>query len=418
MRVLLFGTTTDRQVVAKPNSEGAFDLLFHSKGADHSGCVTEFTIDKQLWQLSLTHEGAVYYCAIPTGLTVEAKKLKPAIMIRDAPEANRMKIGMFADEDADAGAESDYNMLTLDGKMSLVDHPKFDKCGIGVAEYASAFYCSDTGNQQQVVPPAHPPDIGGVAQAAFNGAKKKADWLGLVAGASGLSDTERQMFMQPQFEADINRTAIVFQPEAQAQAHTASQLLLRVPPLAVDEAALGLYAKALAVDADQLGMTGDVEYTTAVLGKSAPTARSLRVYGENAHAGLQLVASALALSRPSSVVLDVHALRYDKEQIEYLLQACKDKQLTLVLPRAKEHNALAERMAEIDGSVEVCRTKMQQACASRSRNKIEFCAVSHARGELPFGQCGEAWERLLSPVFCTSMLHHQTWMPVAVSARS
>lgn len=418
MKVLMFGTTTDRQIVAKPNKNDGFDMVFQTRDEEHTGCITEFTIDRTRWHLSLTKDDSVYYCAIPPGTTIEQKKLKPAVMIRDADEAARMRIGMFTDDDDKPGSESDYNLLSADGTLALVDHPKFNKCGIGIASYASAFYCSDVENQDKVVAPPPPPNIGEVAQKVYVGVKNKTEWLSQTADAAGLTDHEREMFMKPTFEADVNRAAIVFLPETQAQVHTASQLLLRVPDTAVNPEHVQKYAGALGVDPEQLGMTGDSGYSTAVLGRASATGRSLCIYGEDTNCARLLIATALTLSRPPSVVMDLVALGFSVHDMQAIMKACPDKEFTVVVPRSKEHNKIAEEIGDLDGSVEVCRTKMQQACLSRCKNQIEFCAVSNARADPAFGKCPDAWQRLLSPIFCTAMLHHQTWMPVNVQSQA
>ena len=385
---LVFSTTT-----LTPKTEGVY---------------SEFFIDKDTMNLGVEIDGKKFYTGIEKGFKPEPKKLKPAKAFAEIEPEDRFVMGTFQEDDTD---ENDYLISLESEKAALVDHPKYAKCGVGGIDYASAWYVSETDNQDAVEAPVEPPDISKVASSVLRLAKKKEECMNRLADFHGLTDYERQCFMNANFRSNVEATALVLHPSTQSQIETASQLLLRTPTHSSD---IAEYSSILGCAPGHIGMTHDDSSSSAILGKAGERALSLCVFGNNPKGFMPLIISGLEHCKHAAVLVDAVGLGLSVEDLTHLAGESA-KQFTVVVGRSKDMNDFAERAQDCGSNVEVIRSDVMSACQTRFRNSLPFCMVysgtkTAERGL--FDGCDKSVANLLKPIFCSSMLFHQNWISV------
>lgn len=411
MKVLVFGSTTDRQMLAqKTKKPTELDIVFSTTklSPQASGVYSEFFIDTETMNLGVEVDGKRFFIGIEPGFEPVPKKLKPAKAFLEVDPENRFVMGTFKEDDSE---DNDYLISLENEKAALVDHPKYAKCGVGHIDYASAWYVSESENQGSVEAPVDPPDIGKIASTVLGLAKNKQRCVEALGDFHGLTEHERQSFMHANFRTNIEATALVLYPSSQSQVATATQLLLRTPKR---NANITEYSSVLGCAPGHVGMTHDDTTSTAILGKAGERAVSLRVFGNNAKGVLPLIVAGLEQCKHPTVLIDAVGLGLNVQNLHDLAEKSK-KQFTVVIGRSKEMNDFADEVQDCGTNVEVIRNTVASACHARFKNSVPFCMVYSGSklDEKPlFDSCEKSVANLLSPLFCPSLLYHQNWLSV------
>jgi hypothetical protein len=220
--------------------------------------------------------------------------------------------------------------------------------------------------------------------------------------------------MQDDFNTQIDRTTFLFVPKEQSHVDTATQILLRSPPVVSD---LDQYSQLLGCSPGHVGQCHDKVSSCATLGRAGDNCLALATFGDCKTMRLQLLAAALKQVKPPTVLLDVVSLGFTADDVKSLAEKLQTKQFTVVVNKKKSNDQLAADIEENDANVEVVRNSASSACASRFRSGVPFCAAYHSAGPEfltrgPFDRCDTAQVGLLNPLFVTTMLHHNTWIEV------
>jgi hypothetical protein len=407
MEVLLFGTSTDRQVYGVYKNGRISLSMTENASAIPEDAIRIFVIEEGTGCLTATHEDRTFYLPTPT-TAIQDKKIKPVYLSSKVPEDSRMRFMKFHGEDEDA---NDYVVSDGNSTYALVDHPKFEKCGVGNAGLASPFYVSSVSD---VVPQSSSADLGSIATAIVKNSKDRKSWVEQLSPSFGLSGDQQERFVGDDFETAINRRVLVFAPHAQEDRDTAAQILLR-RPLDDEET----YCGAIGVEADELGKSNDQVWNSCVLGPATKSTVALVGMGQTNQVFWQLIGAALRQVSPPNVVIDATSTGASAEDIQALSEKFPTKNFIVAFTDRKTGVPVAEKLHELDiSNVEVhdVRSSASKLCRQRAKSGMPFCAVYRAADNMTVDSGPlhliDNDVKLFSPCWSTNQLVAANWVKV------
>lgn len=402
----IFGSTTDRQLVVSLKGRRP-NLIFKRKGVDYDAEV--FQLDKSTGHCFTVIDDTKYYMVAPD-TPPQPNKIKPAIMEAEAsaPEERRLAFMKFSKDD---DSSTDYAVATTDNSFALVDHTKYEQCGVGEGKLCSPFYVSDAQVAAEVKH-LDAESLQKIATKTYSSIRKnKTEWLESLKDAVDLTPHCQQVFLAQSFLAQVNRSCILFVPAKQDQTDTAAMLLLRSPGDADKAAKL---AQLLEVEPEYLGNSGDETAGGVILGRVGSKTVGVCALGlarENAN----LLQAAVAQAAPKNVIVDASSLQLDDEGMAAFVDHFKDKQFCIILSRSTPVNEWEKTSALTNA--EIVRHTPSVSIASRINGGMT-CVVVHGCGdnavitETPFSKCSKTNAALLSPLLSYSLLDPSNWEPV------
>lgn len=407
MEVYLFGTSTDRQVYGIYKNGRIALNMSPSANSIPTDSIRNFVIEEVTGCLTARHEDRTFYLPTPT-VAIQDKKIKPVYLSANVPESSRMRFMKFNDEDADS---NDYVVSDVESTYALVDHPKFEKCGIGKAELASPFYVSSI---VDVIPQSTNADLGSIATTIVRKSKDRKSWIEQMSSSFGLNDDQRECFLSETFETFINRKVIVFAPNSQEDGDTAAQILLRQPPN--DEKK---YCETLGIEPSELGKSNDEIFNCCVLGPSTKSSVAVIGMGQTTQIFWDLVSAALEQVAPLNVIIEATSTRASAKDIQSLSERFPLKNFVVAFTDSKSGGPVAEMLHELDiSNVEVhdVRSSASKLCRQRAKSGMPFCAVYRAQNNMAMNggplHTIDNNVLLFSPCWSTNQLLAANWVKV------